>query len=73
MLRKSVGSMESDRLSWTRCGRSPLVGEYLHRLDSGELICGLCLASVSEAARATAVAERVHAGERSLPVEPRAA
>ena len=73
MLRKSIGSMEDHRSTCSGCERTPLVGEYLHRLESGTLLCGLCLARLPDADRVTVASERVHAAERGLPVTPRAA
>ncbi len=72
MLRKSVGAMESHRPTCAHCGRTPLVGEFIYRHDDSTL-CGLCVATVPEAERGPLPSERVHAGERSLPVEPRLA
>jgi hypothetical protein len=45
----------------------------VHRLASERVVCSLCLANVPPAERADAEAERVHASERHLSVEPRAA
>jgi hypothetical protein len=73
MLRKSIGSMESDRPICAGCQRTPLVGEFLHRLEAGQLVCGLCLAEMPESERASIESERVHAAERSIPVARRAA
>jgi hypothetical protein len=73
MLRNSVGSMESHRPTCSGCGRTPLVGEYLHRLEAERFLCGLCLAQVPEADRIPVASERLHAGERSIAVAPRAA
>lgn len=73
MLRKSIGSMEGDRPTCSRCERTPLVGEFMHRLESDVLLCGLCLSGLPDADRPPVVSERVHAGERSLPVAKRAA
>lgn len=73
MLQKSIGSMESHRPTCSRCQRTPLVGEFLHRLESDGLLCGLCLAGLPDGDRHTVTSERVHAGERSLPVGRRAA
>lgn len=70
MLRKSVGAMESGRPTCAHCGRTPLVGEFIYRLEQRTL-CGLCVATVPEADRAPLAGERVHAGERALPVAPR--
>jgi hypothetical protein len=73
MLQKSIGSMESDRPRCSHCERTPLVGEYLHRLESGRLLCGLCLSGLPEADRAPVESVRLHAAERGLPVARRAA
>lgn len=73
MLRKSIGSMESDRCTCARCGRTPLPGEFLHRLESERRICGLCLARLPEVERVPLESIRMHAGERTLAVAPRAA
>lgn len=70
MLRKSVGSMEQHRPTCASCGRTPLVGEFIYRLDAHAL-CGLCVTSLPDADRVPLASERVHAGERSLPVGPR--
>jgi ribosomal protein S27AE len=64
MLRKGLGSMERDRPLCSRCGRSPLIGEYLHRLESSDLLCGLCLSELPEVDRAPVSSERVRASER---------
>jgi hypothetical protein len=73
MLRKSIGSMKGHRATCSGCGRTPLVGEFLHRLASDELLCGLCLGRLPEPERAPLSSERVRAGERSLAVARRAA
>jgi hypothetical protein len=73
MLQKSIGSMESDRPTCSRCHRTPLVGEFLHRLESGRLLCGLCLPETPGADEFAIASERVHAAERSIPVAKRAA
>jgi hypothetical protein len=68
MLRKSVGSMEVERLTCSGCERTPLVGEFLHEIESGALVCGLCLRELPEAERAPRSSRRLHAGERGLRV-----
>ncbi len=42
LLRKSVGALEADRTSCDDCGRTPLVGERVHRFGDGALVCELC-------------------------------
>lgn len=73
MLRKSARSLDSDRARCTGCHRTPLVGERLHEMDTGRLLCDLCVASLPEADRRAVRSERVHASERHLTVAPRAA
>lgn len=73
MLKKSIGSMRGHRSTCSRCRRTPLAGEYLHRLESGSNVCGLCLSALPVDDRAAVSSERVHAAERALAVEPRAA
>ena len=72
MLRKSIGSMADDRATCVRCARTPLVGELMHRLESGRFVCGLCLKELPHAEREEALtSERMPAGERSLRVGPK--
>jgi hypothetical protein len=70
MLRKSVGSMEGERPTCSGCERTPLVGEFLHEIESGALLCGLCLRRLPEQERVPLSSRRVHAGERTLQVAP---
>jgi hypothetical protein len=44
LLRKSVGTLASDRDRCTDCGRTPLVGETLHHYAGGATVCELCRA-----------------------------
>jgi hypothetical protein len=73
LLRKSVGSMVSDRSRCSGCERTPLAGELLHELDSGSVLCELCLAGLPEAERRTVRSERIRPSERRLAVVPKAA
>lgn len=73
LLRGSVASMETARSVCSGCRRTPLTGERLHRLATDRLLCDLCLAGLPQAERAPLSSERMHAGERTLPVAPRAA
>jgi hypothetical protein len=41
LLRKGVGALEAARPCCTACGRTPLVGELIHRFSRG-LVCELC-------------------------------
>jgi hypothetical protein len=42
LLRKSVGTLAGGRHRCADCGRSPLVGETLHRYAGGATVCELC-------------------------------
>ncbi|HWC26764.1 MAG TPA: hypothetical protein VG474_09285 [Solirubrobacteraceae bacterium] len=42
LLRKSVGSLAERRDRCADCGRTPLVGETLHRYPGGATVCELC-------------------------------
>ena len=44
LLRKSVGALTSGRDCCADCGRTPLVGETLHRYAGGASVCELCRA-----------------------------
>jgi hypothetical protein len=65
--------MRRDCLHCSACHRTPVPGEFVHRLASERMVCSLCLAHVPRAQRSGATAERVHASERHLSVAPRAA
>jgi hypothetical protein len=73
ILRRSIGSMRDQWLHCTKCRRTPVPGEFVHRLASERIVCSLCLAKVPASQREAAVAERVHAAERQVSVAPRAA
>jgi hypothetical protein len=43
LLRRGVGALAAGRDRCMDCGRTPLVGEHVHRYGSrGELVCELC-------------------------------
>ena len=42
LLRKSVDSLEDRRDRCADCGRTPLIGEFVHRYAGGTTICELC-------------------------------
>ena len=42
LLRKSLGALARDRHRCTDCGRTPLVGERVHRYERDALVCALC-------------------------------
>ena len=42
LLRKSVGTLTGGRDRCADCGRTPLIGETLHRYGGGVTVCELC-------------------------------
>jgi hypothetical protein len=70
LLRKSVGAQAADRASCDDCGRTPLVGERVHRFRGGALICELCRSRRDDLPERSYV---VHHSERGLTVRRRAA
>ena len=42
LLRRGVGELEAGRHSCADCGRTPLVGERVHRYARDETVCELC-------------------------------
>ena len=42
LLRKSVTGLSDGRDDCADCGRAPLVGETLHRYETGATVCELC-------------------------------
>ena len=70
LLRNSLGALGSDRAHCAGCRRTPLIGELMHTLDSGRLVCSLCL---SKAGVEPVSSERVRATDKKLAVVPRAA
>ena len=45
LLRRSVGNLAAGRHECADCGRSPLVGERVHRYQRGDVVCELCRAA----------------------------
>jgi hypothetical protein len=74
LLRKSVGALASNQDRCSDCQRTPLPGEHLHEMDTGRVLCELCLLALPEEKRRAAVSsERVHVSEQRLVVAPRVA
>ena len=73
LLRKSARSLDSGRKRCAGCHRTPLVGERLHEMDTGRTLCDLCVTALPEKDRRAVSSELVHAADRHLSVEPRAA
>lgn len=42
LLRKSLGALASGRESCADCGRTPLIGETVHRYAGAATVCELC-------------------------------
>jgi hypothetical protein len=42
LLRKGVGALAAGRTLCAECGRTPLVGERMHRFPDDALVCELC-------------------------------
>lgn len=42
LLKQSVGELTACRHSCADCGRTPLIGEHVHRYPRGETVCALC-------------------------------
>jgi hypothetical protein len=42
LLRKSVGALSGATKRCADCGRTPLIGETLHRYTGGATVCELC-------------------------------
>jgi hypothetical protein len=73
LLRRSLGAVQPGLGHCTKCRRTPLAGERLHEMDTGRVLCDLCLVKLPEDDRRAVRSERVHAGEVRLAVAPRAA
>ena len=73
ILRKSIDSMREHSVECSKCHRTPVPGEFVHRVARERVVCSLCVAKLSEAKREYAEVERVHASERHVSVLPRAA
>ncbi len=72
LIRVSMGA-PSEAPSCSDCGRTPLAGERIHRLESGSRLCELCFGAPPEDRRVAVRSDRVRANERALAVAPRAA
>ena len=49
------------------------MGEQLHEMETGRMMCDLCVTQLPESKRTSVRTERVHAADRHLTVAPRAA
>jgi hypothetical protein len=73
LIRNSMGGLPSTVARCGSCGRYPLAGETVQRLENDRLVCDLCFAKLPSDRRIAVSSERVHASERPLAVGPRAA
>ena len=73
LVRRSLRSNPVTSEQCSACKRTPLPGEELHEMDTGRIVCDLCLAEIPEDDRRAVRSERVRAGERPLAVVPKAA
>ena len=60
LLRVSVEELAEERARCSDCGRTPLIGEDVHRYERGRIVCELCRALRREAPVST---ERVRHSE----------
>ena len=70
LLQRGVGELSAGRHACADCGRTPLVGERVHRFRGGALICELCRSRREDVPERSYV---VHHTERGLTVRRRAA
>jgi len=73
MIRKRIGELHAARTSCTRCRRTPLPGEQLHRFESGRVLCDLCLARLPIDQRLPMSSVRIRVSERLVRVARRTA
>jgi len=68
LMRNTLDSIRTDEPCCSRCRRNPLVGEFLHLLESGKRVCSLCLPQVVTREGEPVSAELVRSNERRLAV-----
>ena len=73
ILRKGIGSLREQWVECSKCHRTPVPGEFVHRLGPERVVCSLCSAKLPESKRESAAVERVHASERHVSVLSHAA
>lgn len=73
LLRRSARSLDGGGARCSACRRTPLVGELLHEMETGRLLCDLCISQLPDEDRRAVRTQRVHASERQLVVAPRPA
>lgn len=73
LIRRSLGTPAPATGRCADCRRTPLPGERVHELDSGQTVCDLCFAALPDERRLAVRTERVHVSDRRLAVAPKAA
>jgi hypothetical protein len=73
LIRRSLGTPAPATSRCADCRRTPLPGERVHELDSGQTVCDLCFAALPDEHRLAVRTERVHVSDRRLAVAPKAA
>jgi hypothetical protein len=73
LMRSSIGALTPASDHCHDCRRTPLAGERVHELGSGQTLCELCFGALPEESRTAVRSERVHASERRLAVVRKAA
>jgi hypothetical protein len=73
LVRSSIGTLSRSQASCGSCRRTPLAGERLHELGSGQVLCELCFGALPDDSRSAVRSVRVHASERPLAVVRKAA
>jgi len=69
LLRRGVVELEAGRCRCSDCGRTPLVGEHVHRYGRGVVVCELCRALRPDAPHRT---DRVRHAEGGQTVRVKA-
>jgi hypothetical protein len=62
LLRRGVGLLAEGRQGCADCGRTPLVGERVHRYERGVVVCELCRALRSDDPESTDVVRHSERG-----------
>ena len=73
LMRRCIGSLAPPSDQCHDCRRTPLAGERVHELSSGQQLCELCFGALPDESRRAVRSQRVHASERPLAVVPKAA
>lgn len=72
LLKQSVGELTAGRHPCADCGRTPLIGERVHRYPRGETVCALCRPQRSGEPVSTELVRHCERGQ-SVRLRPRVA